>query len=69
MTKDDFMAFFRDEESLNNIIKSIIREHHFPPQVIDALFVDDQDYHGLEWWYNDVRQAGEEFEAKLKKKK
>lgn len=36
------------------MVKSVTRSHHYPPDVIDELFLDDNDYHGLEWLYNDV---------------
>jgi hypothetical protein len=36
------------------MIKLVVREHHFPPAVIDAFFLDDADYHGLEFWVNDT---------------
>lgn len=49
---------------MNNIIKSVVREHHFSPAEIDAFFLDDIDYHGLEFWYNDVRQVSKELKEK-----
>lgn len=50
--------------SLENAIKSIVREHHFSPAEIDALFFDDTDYHGMMFWYEDVKAVN----AELKKK-
>ncbi len=36
------------------MILTVIREHHWPPEVVDALFLDAKDHHGLVFWYNDV---------------
>jgi hypothetical protein len=47
------------------MIVSVVREHHWAPEIIGALFVDDGDHHGLEFWYNDVLEVSNE----LKKKK
>jgi hypothetical protein len=38
------------------MIKSVVREFHWPPEVIGGFFIDDQDYKGLEYWYDDVRE-------------
>jgi hypothetical protein len=43
-------------EGLNNKILSVAGEHHFTPAVIDALFADAIDHHGLDWWYNDIEK-------------
>lgn len=31
---------------------------------IDAFFIDDIDYKGLEYWYNDILEVNAELEAK-----
>jgi len=31
---------------------------------IDAFFLDDQDYKGLTYWYNDCREMNEELKPK-----
>jgi hypothetical protein len=36
------------------MIKSVVREHHWSPDVINDLFLDDFDFFGLEFWYKDV---------------
>lgn len=51
------------------MIKSIIREHHLTPCVIDAFFLDAIDYHGIEWWYNDIIEADKQLKASLPKPK
>lgn len=56
--------FSLDNESLENIIKTVVREHHFSPVEIDAFFLDEQDYHGLTYWYNDCKEMNEELKPK-----
>ncbi len=46
------------------MIKSVVREHHWPPHIIKELYLDNEDYQGLEYWYNDVKEVSD----KLKKK-
>ena len=46
------------------MVKSVVREHHFTPAVIDAFFIDAIDWHGLEYWYNDVKEVNESLKAK-----
>ena len=36
------------------MIISVVREFHWLPDKIGNLFLDDQDYNGLEFWYNDI---------------
>jgi hypothetical protein len=50
------------------MIKSVIREHHYPPQVIDLLFLDEQDHEGIIWLYNDINEQQAELEKKYGKK-
>jgi hypothetical protein len=35
--------------------------------VIDAFFLDAIDYHGIEWWYEDVKQVAKELKEPKKK--
>lgn len=49
------------------MVKSVVREHKWTPQVINSLYLDDTDYFGLEWWYNDVCKVNEEMKSKNKK--
>jgi hypothetical protein len=37
------------------MIKSVVRESHWPPDVIGGLFIDEQDYQGLEFWHEDFK--------------
>lgn len=56
--------FLIDQQNLNNMIVSVVREHHWPPDVIGGLFVDALDHRGLIFWYNDVRDCVEEIKKK-----
>jgi coproporphyrinogen III oxidase len=37
--------------------KTIYREHHWPPSVIGGLYVDDIDYQGIEYIFNDIQEV------------
>lgn len=57
-----------DEESLKNLIVSVVRETKWTPEIIDSLFFDDIDYHGILWWYEDVKTMNEEIKKSMNKK-
>jgi hypothetical protein len=38
------------------MIKTVVREHKWPPEIIGGFFIDDIDYNGLEFWFNDVKE-------------
>ena len=47
------------------MIKSVVREHHWSIDIINALTLhDEDDINGLEFWYNDVLQSHEELNKK-----
>ncbi len=48
------------------MVKSVIRGHHYPPDVVDELFLDDKDHWGLEWLYNDLDDEQKELKGKIK---
>lgn len=50
------------------MIKTVVREHNWSPEIIGDLFIDGQDYLGLEFWYTDVCQVSAELTAKTTKK-
>ncbi len=39
------------------MIKTVVREHNWPPNDIGGFFIDRQDYLGLEFWYEDVKEV------------
>lgn len=49
------------------MIKSVVREHKWIPEVIDKLFLDDYDHRGLLYWYNDIDEVNKELKKKSKK--
>lgn len=53
------------EKNLDVMIRSVVREHHWSPEAIENLYLDDTDFFALEYWYNDVQKVIEG----LKKKK
>lgn len=46
------------------MVKSVVREHHWAPEVIGALFFDAQDYLGLQYWYEDVKEVSDSLNKK-----
>jgi hypothetical protein len=49
------------------MIVSVVREHHWTPDVINGLYLDDADHFGLEFWYNDIKKVSEELNKQTKK--
>lgn len=47
-----------------NIIKTVVREHHFSMLEIDAFFLDNTDHHGLIFWYDDIKKMDDELKNK-----
>lgn len=43
---------------------TIIREYKWPPDIIGGLFVDDEDYRGVVYLYNDIVKTSKELKAK-----
>lgn len=41
------------------MVKSVVREYHWAPEVVGALFFDAEDYKGLGFWYNDAKEVSE----------
>lgn len=35
----------------------MVGEHHYTPSDIDAFFLDEIDYHGLLFWYEDIKDT------------
>lgn len=50
------------------MIRSVVREHHWSPQIVGDFFIDGEDMEGLEFWYNDLNESHKELK-KLNKKK
>jgi len=50
------------------VITSVVRHTRFTPEIIDKLYFDEIDHHGIMYWYNDAelyaKQLKESFETK-----
>jgi hypothetical protein len=42
------------------MIKSIVYEYHWTPEVISNLYVDDLDFKGIVYWYEELRRIDKE---------
>lgn len=51
------------------MIVTVVREHHFSPDVLGDFYLDALDYTGLEFWFEDVVQCSKEIKAKSQAKK
>jgi hypothetical protein len=51
-------------KNFDAIIKTVVRENKWAPDIIGALFVDEIDFHGLEYWYNDSVEMDKELKNK-----
>lgn len=45
-----------------------MRDMKWSPEIIGDLFFDAEDYHGIEFWYNDIAQTIKEIQAQTPKK-
>jgi len=39
------------------MVRTVVREHHWTPEQINNLYLDDVDHEGLEFWDQDVREV------------
>ena len=53
---------------MKNLITSVVRENKWTPDVIDNLYFDDFDYHGIFYWYDDVKLMNDEIKKTYNKK-
>ncbi len=51
------------------MIYSVGMQQRWMPEQIDSLYIDAQDLHGLEYWYDNVAQYAKEMEDAAKGKK
>ena len=56
--------FYVSPESISNMVKTVVREHHWSPDIINGLYLDDIDRFGLEYWYNDIIECVKEIKKK-----
>ena len=48
-------------------IKSVVRHVKFSPDIIDKMYVDEIDHHGLIYWYNDALDYSNQIKKSIKK--
>jgi hypothetical protein len=41
-----------------------VRDTKWSPEIIGDLFIDEQDYQGIEFWYNDIEKQIKELKDK-----
>lgn len=49
------------------MVATVVGKYRWSPEIIGDLFFDAEDYFGLEFWYNQVKEESEEFDKKIKK--
>ncbi|WP_181899555.1 hypothetical protein [Flagellimonas nanhaiensis] len=50
------------------MIITVVRYYKWPPPVIDDMYVDDIDYKGLVFWYNDAEAQDKKHKELMKNK-
>ena len=55
--------------NLDVAIKSVVRHAQFSPDEIAKLYVDEINFHGLIYWYNDAKHAAQQVKDAGKGKK
>jgi len=48
------------------VITTVVDKYHWPPEVIGGLFIDDEDYEGILFWYNLIEEERKQLTAKTK---
>lgn len=49
------------------MIKTVVREHHWAPEIIGALSISgDDDYNSIEYWYSDIQEMHKDLTKKKK---
>jgi len=61
---NDCNFFLLDLESIDNVIKTVVREHHWRPSEIESLYLDGTDFFGLLYWYEDISEVNNELKTK-----
>tara|TARA_R110000824_G_C15199340_1_gene675540 strand:+ start:519 stop:707 length:189 start_codon:yes stop_codon:yes gene_type:complete len=51
-----FLSGWLVGENVDIAVKTVVNEYHWPPNQIDNLFLDDYDYHGLKYWYDNAKE-------------
>lgn len=43
------------------------KTYHWPPQHYESLYLDDADFFGIFWWYDEIVEDAAEFAAQREK--
>lgn len=43
--------------SFDAVVKTVVMEFHWSPNIIDEMYFDDLDHHGLMYWYNHLKES------------
>ena len=55
-----------DDRNFDAVIKSLVRFHHWTPQQLSEMYIDDEDYLGLLYWYEDLKDYDKEVKKSIK---
>jgi len=45
------------------MIISCVREYHWSPETINKMFLDADDWMGIETWYNDIKYLAQKYKT------
>jgi hypothetical protein len=51
-----FLDGWLDSANIDIAIKSVVNEHNWSPSIIDAMYLDSLDYHGIGYWYDNEKE-------------
>ena len=51
-----FLDGWLDSANIDIAIKSVVNEHNWSPSIIDAMYLDSLDYHGIGYWYDNAKE-------------
>nr|WP_299067180.1 hypothetical protein [uncultured Allomuricauda sp.] len=50
------------------MIITVVRYYKWPPPIVENLYLDDFDYNGLEFWFNDAKDQDKKTKELLNNK-
>jgi len=52
--------------NIDDMIKSVVNEHHWSPSIIDQMYLDSLDYHGIGYWYDNAKEMHDKMKTPSK---
>jgi len=49
------------------MVCNVARHYHWNPDLIEDFYLDDIDFHGIEFWNDDIARSSKEVTDKIKK--